>query len=83
MVILVILVAALITHATPGAMYAHSEDRDWEADTSSPAGCGDIARQLIQVMMMMMMMIMIMIYAVPHPVTSLREDKLRPRRRQD
>ena len=39
---------ARITHATPGAMYAHSEDRDWEADTSSPGGCGDIARQLIQ-----------------------------------
>ena len=39
---------ARITHATPGAMYAHSEDRDWEDDAASPSGCGDIARQLVQ-----------------------------------
>lgn len=44
---------AEITHATPGAAYAHSPDRGWGADSSLPqtareAGCRDIARQLIE-----------------------------------
>lgn len=41
---------ARITHATPGATYAHTPDRDWEGDAMQPAGCGvkDIARQLIE-----------------------------------
>lgn len=39
-----------LTHATPAALYAHSADRDWEADVDLPpaavaAGCRDIARQ--------------------------------------
>lgn len=42
-----------ITHATPGATYAHSADRGWEADASMPEaaraqGCRDIARQLLE-----------------------------------
>ncbi|XP_033192500.1 alkaline phosphatase 4-like [Bombus vosnesenskii] len=41
-----------ITHATPGGLYAHTNNRDWECDTSIPAqykGCvKDIARQLIE-----------------------------------
>lgn len=42
---------ARLTHATPGATYAHTPDRDWEGDAMLPAGCGvkDIARQLIEV----------------------------------
>ena len=42
---------ARLTHATPGATYAHTPMRDWEADSNIlPAGCGtkDIARQLIE-----------------------------------
>ena len=44
---------ARITHATPAAGYAHSADRNWEADGDLPeeavtAGCSDIARQLIE-----------------------------------
>ena len=44
---------ARITHATPAATYAHSPNRDWEADGQLPdhavdAGCIDIARQLIE-----------------------------------
>jgi alkaline phosphatase len=41
---------ARITHATPAANYAHTTERDWEADSSQPAGCGvpDIARQLLE-----------------------------------
>lgn len=44
---------AELTHATPGAVYAHSADRDWAADSDMPdeakaAGCRDIARQLIE-----------------------------------
>ena len=43
---------ARITHATPGAVYAHSADRGWEADSEMPddakaAGCKDIASQLL------------------------------------
>lgn len=42
---------ARLTHATPGATYAHTPMRDWEADSNLPPGCGvkDIARQLIEV----------------------------------
>lgn len=41
-----------VTHATPAAAWAHSADRDWEADTDLPpsavtAGCRDIASQLL------------------------------------
>lgn len=44
---------AEITHATPGAVYAHSADRGWATDARMPedakaAGCIDIARQLIE-----------------------------------
>ena len=42
---------ARITHATPAATYAHTPNRDWEADTNQPAaGCAihDIARQLVE-----------------------------------
>ncbi|MGE0409323.1 MAG: alkaline phosphatase [Amphiplicatus sp.] len=43
---------ARLTHATPAAVYAHSADRDWEADADLPAeakaaGCKDIASQLV------------------------------------
>ena len=44
---------ARLTHATPGACYAHSPDRDWESDADMPpaalaAGARDIARQLVE-----------------------------------
>lgn len=44
---------ARITHATPAATYAHSPDRNWEADSAVPQlarelGCIDIARQLVE-----------------------------------
>lgn len=41
---------ARITHATPAANYAHTTNRDWEADSNQPAGCAvpDIARQLLE-----------------------------------
>lgn len=44
---------ARVTHATPGAVYAHTPDRDWEADVdlseeAQTHGCKDIARQLIE-----------------------------------
>lgn len=47
---------ARITHATPGATYSHSPDRDWESDSdisrrskeASEAGFPDIARELIE-----------------------------------
>ena len=44
---------ATITHATPGAAYAHAADRNWEHDAAMPkealeAGCVDIARQLVE-----------------------------------
>jgi alkaline phosphatase len=43
---------ARLTHATPGATFSHSADRDWESDADLPpaaraAGCVDIARQII------------------------------------
>lgn len=42
-----------VTHATPGATFTHSADRNWENDAVMPAaqrdaGCRDIARQLIE-----------------------------------
>lgn len=42
-----------ITHATPAAGYAHTPQRNWEADADMPAralaqGCTDIARQLVE-----------------------------------
>ena len=42
-----------LTHATPGAVYAHAPNRDWEADSDLPEkavteGCRDIARQLVE-----------------------------------
>jgi alkaline phosphatase len=42
-----------ITHATPGATYAHSADRNWETDSDLPEkakaeGCRDIARQFAE-----------------------------------
>lgn len=42
-----------ITHATPGATYSHSADRNWENDTqlseqAHAQGCADIARQLLE-----------------------------------
>lgn len=44
---------ARLTHATPAANYAHSANRDWEADVDMTpeaiaAGCTDIARQLVE-----------------------------------
>jgi len=41
-----------ITHATPGATYAHTPERNWESDADMPAsaraqGCTDIAQQLL------------------------------------
>mgnify|MGYP000483430161 CR=1 FL=1 len=44
---------ARLTHATPAACYAHTADRDWEADRDLPedarrANFPDIARQLIE-----------------------------------
>jgi len=42
-----------VTHATPAALYGHSPERSWEADTKLPpeareAGFPDLARQLIE-----------------------------------
>ena len=45
-----IVTTARLTHATPGAMYAHTPMRDWEADSDIPEGseaCEDIASQLV------------------------------------
>ncbi|MBD2858923.1 alkaline phosphatase [Spongiibacter sp. KMU-158] len=43
---------ARLTHATPGAVYAHTLERDWENDQAMPElahqqGCVDIAKQLL------------------------------------
>jgi alkaline phosphatase len=43
---------ARLTHATPAAVYGHSPERDWEADSDIPeaeraAGCRDFAAQLV------------------------------------
>ncbi|MGE0684024.1 MAG: alkaline phosphatase [Candidatus Binatia bacterium] len=48
-----IVTTARLTHATPGACYAHTVDRDWEFDgklspAAHKAGFPDIARQLIE-----------------------------------
>ncbi|XP_062614831.1 alkaline phosphatase-like [Saccostrea cucullata] len=46
-----IVTTSRITHATPGAGYAHSADRDWEGDSEMEGvtgGCKDIAHQLVQ-----------------------------------
>jgi alkaline phosphatase len=48
-----IVTTTTVTHATPGATYAHSPDRDWEDDSRLPraaraAGFPDIARQLLE-----------------------------------
>jgi alkaline phosphatase len=40
-----------VTHATPAALYAHSNNRDWECDSKIPPAfkdCKDIARQLVE-----------------------------------
>lgn len=42
-----------VTHATPGATFSHSADRNWENDSDLPAdakaaGCIDIARQIME-----------------------------------
>ncbi|QSX76420.1 alkaline phosphatase [Lysobacter arenosi] len=42
-----------VTHATPGATFTHSAERNWENDVDLPdeakaAGCIDIARQLVE-----------------------------------
>jgi alkaline phosphatase len=45
-----VVTTARITHATPAATYAHSANRDWEADSDMPAAaaaCKDIARQFV------------------------------------
>jgi alkaline phosphatase len=44
---------ATMTHATPGATYAHIASRDWESDAAMTPeaiqqGCADIARQLVE-----------------------------------
>ena len=43
---------ARVTHATPGATFAHTPERDWEVDTGMPAsaraaGCEDVAAQFL------------------------------------
>ena len=47
-----VVTTARLTHATPAATYAHSPERNWEADVDLPesakaAGCVDIAQQLL------------------------------------
>lgn len=48
-----VVTTARLTHATPGAVYAHTAERNWEADTDMPEdalekGCRSIARQLVE-----------------------------------
>ncbi len=48
-----VVTTARVTHATPGATFTHSAERNWENDTDLPeqakrAGCIDIARQLVE-----------------------------------
>ncbi|MDQ8181343.1 alkaline phosphatase [Pelagicoccus sp. SDUM812005] len=45
-----IVTTARVTHATPGACYAHSSNRNWECDANMPEGApiSDIAAQLIE-----------------------------------
>jgi len=47
-----IITTTRITHATPGAAYAHTPNRNWEVDwqlenVTEKANCTDIASQLI------------------------------------
>ena len=44
-----VVTTARVTHATPAALYAHTAERDWEADSNLPAGATvkDIAAQSI------------------------------------
>ena len=40
-----------VTHATPGALYANIQDRDWESDSMIQLqfkNCTDIAKQLVE-----------------------------------
>ncbi len=48
-----IVTTARLTHATPASVFAHSPERDWEADRDLPqdakaAGCTSLARQLVE-----------------------------------
>ena len=48
-----VVTTARVTHATPGATFTHSAERNWENDTelteaARQAGCIDIARQLVE-----------------------------------
>lgn len=48
-----IVTTSRVTHATPATVYAHSPERDWESDRyltaeQTASGCGDIARQLVE-----------------------------------
>lgn len=48
-----VVTTARVTHATPGATFTHSANRNWEKDADMPAaardaGCVDIARQLVE-----------------------------------
>ena len=48
-----VVTTARVTHATPGATFTHSAERNWENDTeltdaARAAGCRDIARQLVE-----------------------------------
>jgi len=44
-----VVTTARVTHATPAATYAHTAERDWEADSKLPAGTSvkDIAAQAV------------------------------------
>ena len=47
-----IITTTRVTHATPAALYAHVQNRDWEADNDIPrefgrGQCDDIAKQLV------------------------------------
>ncbi len=44
-----VVTTARVTHATPAALYAHTAERDWEADSKLPAGATvkDIAAQAV------------------------------------
>jgi len=48
-----VVTTARVTHATPGATFVHTPERNWENDTelsdaAREAGCIDIARQLVE-----------------------------------
>ena len=48
-----VVTTARVTHATPGATFTHSAERNWENDTelsedARQAGCIDIARQIVE-----------------------------------